>query len=681
MVANKLQQLLLEPLPKSPSASSSKTTLNSEPKTMKSQVEGSIVLPAGKENATSQRQTKENDSFFVIEPTPEKKLQQNNGIQKFRLNLQKGFARAASSSRQRLAEVHRLSKQRNLQQQITKLQKKGGGSASESISGSGHTASSLDDSSQSTNNSSATEMVVRQKASSSSPLAIGPYKASSEKDRDTDSVSLAAKEWFVRVHALCHSEEMLAVQAQTAHLINVVGRASVQTALFPLLIFQQHQPLLLGNNRSIAHRNSTTVTTSARLFTKVVSVPFHAFQVLTQVTDQVAGDLMSLVIPVHVNERKRELHSLRKTQAERLRLDYHGDDEDIMSTETSHRARRCAPQQQTLYLMRVRDLGLKEEERESDPSESHSESSCGEGIIASGICRRVSYIDLSGNESASDTQLIRESMRRLVFLGVGMLADHPTVKLTNHKPYDSRYSKDLDWKCEGNTSRLLKRMHKESVLERLQTLQSGTLVWSGKFRPQSESNSQFSLYLARGIFPFSTREILHLLWDNNRTAEYNNFCLGRKTILDLSENNEESLTNDELLLSEKVHTGTKVIESETRVPFTSFTVKVQCLMHCQKLEGDTGYVIVSRSLHKGPAGTRFEGNSGKNDNSGIESSGNEILWGVNIIRHIPNHPHLADLTSLSQVGFSLGVPKFLASQIALKGVDEFFSNVRKLPTP
>jgi hypothetical protein len=95
-------------------------------------------------------------------------------------------------------------------------------------------------------------------------------------------------------------------------------------------------------------------------------------------------------------------------------------------------------------------------------------------------------------------------------------------------------------------------------------------------------------------------------------------------------------------------------------------------MHVRPLEGadEGGYVIVSRSLYTGSAGPRFSA-------EGVEpTTKNEILWGINVIRRVPNHPHLTDLTTLSQVGSTL-VPKFLATRIGLMGIEDFFRNVRK----
>jgi hypothetical protein len=74
------------------------------------------------------------------------------------------------------------------------------------------------------------------------------------------------------------------------------------------------------------------------------------------------------------------------------------------------------------------------------------------------------------------------------------------------------------------------------------------------------------------------------------------------------------------------------------------------------------------------------GNTNTADKIASGSNGNEILRALLLFEQLPNHPTIAKLTSLSQVGYSLGVPIFLASKLALKGVNKFFQNVCKPST-
>jgi len=161
----------------------------------------------------------------------------------------------------------------------------------------------------------------------------------------------------------------------------------------------------------------------------------------------------------------------------------------------------------------------------------------------------------------------------------------------------------------------------------------------------------------------SPRDLLHLLWDNSRTSEYNDYCLGRTDVVVL---------DGQQVLEAGAHAGTKIIQSETRVPFTGMSVFMNCLMHVREMQApDQGYVIVSRSLAAGAAG-----NHARCSNAAATTNNkNEIVWGVNVLRQVPHHPHLTDLTSLSQASSSC-VPQFMAYKIGIMGIQDFFHNVR-----
>ena len=292
------------------------------------------------------------------------------------------------------------------------------------------------------------------------------------------------------------------------------------------------------------------------------------------------------------------------------------------------------------FLLRVDDLDLKRR----DPNDSSK--------IIGPFC----YIDLD----CKDEVALREyALSMLVARGVSMLSNHPTVRLGKH--YRVNPKAMIEWKPEGSTLKLLRKMVKMTTLERLRSLERDVLIWSGKFAAKDcVGNNNYPFFLARGVVQRSPRDFMKLLWDNERTTEYNNFCLGRSNLL---------VVEDKILAGASV--GTKVVKSETRVPFTSLSVMVVCVMHVRPLEApDEGYVIVSRSLDCGSAGYHLTPDDVE------KGQKNEIIWGINVLRRVPNHPHLTDLTSFSQVGSNL-VPKFLAGRIGLMGIEDFFKNVRE----
>jgi hypothetical protein len=338
-----------------------------------------------------------------------------------------------------------------------------------------------------------------------------------------------------------------------------------------------------------------------------------------------------------------------KAMFDRLRLDYYEPHQPADGIMMSPVSKAKLANQYSEFLLRVDDLGLDARHMRAKSSKDGDDGGVVEGTIH--------YVDLS---SKTDESLIQLALYKLTITGVSLLANHPTVRLTKHYKLQPSNNNNIEWKPEGASAKLLRRMAKMSTLERLHELQHETLVWSGKF---ISSSAKPPCFLARGMIPMSVRDLLHLLWDNARTSEYNPYSVRRDTLLVLD-------GSDKVL--QGAHQGAKLVRSETRVPFTKVTVTFGCLMHVRPLEPpDEGYVIVSRTLDAGASGVHL-------NDKGIAKAGrnkNEILWGVNILRRVPNHPHLVDLVSLSQVASTL-VPAFLAHRIGLLGVHDFFQNVR-----
>jgi hypothetical protein len=123
---------------------------------------------------------------------------------------------------------------------------------------------------------------------------------------------------------------------------------------------------------------------------------------------------------------------------------------------------------------------------------------------------------------------------------------------------------------------------------------------------------------------------------------------------------------------------TKIVRSETKVPFTGLSVKLNTLMHVRRLDDDGSYIIVSRSLKSAP-----KSNTGHHDDKHNRhrhrhhDGGSEILIAVNLIRSVEGKPHMTDLTSLSQVRSSL-VPPFLVSKMGIMGIENCFNGFRSL---
>lgn len=324
---------------------------------------------------------------------------------------------------------------------------------------------------------------------------------------------------------------------------------------------------------------------------------------------------------------------------DRLRLDYGLpkciDDDGAPSCHKSDPSKTIASEQNTevvtqrmsssgttsKYLLRVDDLDIQE------PT------------------GQVAYLDLDQLGEASN-DLLCDALQRLVTTGLGMASTNDDV------PIDYESSVTMQWNPEGATRRLLRNLDNDVLLRE-------TLIWSGR----AKCCKPHPFFLARGAIPMSPLDLLHLLWDNTRTSEYNNFCMGRSTLLSISHDDA-----DVAILSQNAPTATKVIKSEMRVPFAGFTVRAVCLMHVTALTD--GYAILSRTLDAGESGHHMA------PCTSVERSSNEILWGCNILRPSTSNPMHTDLISMSQVGSN--VPGFLSQKIGLMGISDFFRNVRSL---
>jgi hypothetical protein len=252
-----------------------------------------------------------------------------------------------------------------------------------------------------------------------------------------------------------------------------------------------------------------------------------------------------------------------------------------------------------------------------------------------------------------------QALDALVDNGLALLASCPDAKFRSTAPTGEPL---VDWKPEGSTAKLLRKKTKLSTNDWVTLMGKEVLVWSGKLRAKNVHKADVPVFLSRGMVPISPRGMLNLFWDDSRTKSYNKFSLGRSTSMEI----EADLAPG----STKVR-ATKVVQSETQVPFTGFSVVMSTLMHARQVDDpEECYVIVSRSLSPGGAGPHVG-----SPPSSIEETKNELIWGVNVLQSVPGRPDLTDLTSVSQVSSSL-VVQFLAHRVGIMAVESCYSAMR-----
>jgi len=332
----------------------------------------------------------------------------------------------------------------------------------------------------------------------------------------------------------------------------------------------------------------------------------------------------------------------RQHVLDRLKLDFELSTVRKDSLDTAFT--RATPSDISKYLLRVDDIIVMVS---PDPTSRQSRP------------RRALFVDI-GSEFADDSTT-EDALAQLIQRGLDISATNVSAHMAI-SDYHNSSSIPISWKPEGHTARIARKLVLLDQEECYRKLHNHVLVWSGKYSGPKYYGSENPLFLARGVVRRSPRDFFEMLWDSDRTGEYNHFSLGRSDTLVIDDSISSTGTS-----------GAKVIKSDTKVPFAGITVTLSALMHGKKLNEGTeeGYVIVSRSLCSGMAGCHV-GSSKRVE----KNNKNEILLGVNIMRPVPGHPELTDLMSVSQVSSSM-VPQFLALRIGMMGVDDFFSNVRK----
>ena len=275
---------------------------------------------------------------------------------------------------------------------------------------------------------------------------------------------------------------------------------------------------------------------------------------------------------------------------------------------------------------------------------------------------RVFCVDLK--KESSDEKLTLDALAQLSQRSIDITLSNEFVRnmLPEQTQEESGAANIIraSWKPLGKTKNDYNRLLKLSRDEYYDELRGRACIWAGKYLGDKYHGSENPFFMAQGVVDASPLEILNLLWDSKRTKEYNKHCVNREDILIVLEDDEEGLNR------------AKIIESETKVPFTSMSVRLSALM-CSKPLGDRpedGVVIFSRSLGRGPTGYH----SSKNADL-CRSSKNEVILGVNILRPVPGRPDLCDLISISQVDASI-LPQFLKSRVGIFAVEDFFKNIR-----
>ena len=245
-------------------------------------------------------------------------------------------------------------------------------------------------------------------------------------------------------------------------------------------------------------------------------------------------------------------------------------------------------------------------------------------------------------------------------------------------------SGEMSWQEEGSTAKLLKRIKVNLAEESepwssnsisMDVLEKEVLVWSGG-RTTKKSSSyapNIPMFRGRGILPtIGAKELTELLLDSSKVNLYNKWSKGR---------NDLAVYQDDLgVLDDSYGKGAlKIVENETKIPFSSNSIKMATLLHARPItltsgtldnfgmtvgskdqSERSGFIMVSRTVSK-VVGTSERMKHDQNITSCTDIQ-NEIIWGVNVILDVPKHDGKTEMITLTQAKSS-AVPSFLVHKV------------------
>lgn len=240
-------------------------------------------------------------------------------------------------------------------------------------------------------------------------------------------------------------------------------------------------------------------------------------------------------------------------------------------------------------------------------------------------------------------------------------------KMIHHRQQHQQQHPPVRWKEEGSTSKHIKKFKgKWNTAKAVDMLEKELLVWSGSMKTNHTGTyhgyygGKIPLFKARGIISdINPTQLLEIFMDSSKVQMYNKFSIGRRDICILQD----------------LDGMTKIVENESKVPFSGKIITMQTFLHARPLHGNDNandeYIIISRSTE-----VKLE----QEDQDKVErkdhraqapaqarpGSHNEIIWGVNILRKVHGHSNKVDLTNFTQANSST-VPNFLAQKVRVYG--------------
>jgi len=245
-------------------------------------------------------------------------------------------------------------------------------------------------------------------------------------------------------------------------------------------------------------------------------------------------------------------------------------------------------------------------------------------------------------------------------LAIGRLANFGLTTTLNEAMWqpDSKTEK-IQRKASGGSEwtkcTFLKGLKEASTASESST---DVLVWVGSFK-NGFYGSEVPAIRSCGIVNTSAKKLMELLVDSTRVKEYNKISLGRTDLVTFDGNFEEEGPFGKSI--------TKVMRSETKPPMIS-PMSLTSIMHAKKLPDGSGYMIVSRAVHRP-----------EEETSPVSSMKTEIVIGVNLIVDFDDCDGTKRclMVNVNHMRSPM-IPLYIGKKLAVSTAHKFINDIRAL---
>lgn len=231
---------------------------------------------------------------------------------------------------------------------------------------------------------------------------------------------------------------------------------------------------------------------------------------------------------------------------------------------------------------------------------------------------------------------------------------------------------EVMWQPDSKSDKIFKKASgnnewmKQTFLEGLKEAStcpessSDVLIWTGSFK-HGFYGSEVPAVRSAGVVDTSAKKLVELLVDSTRVREYNKISLGRQDLVTFGGNMEMNGPFGKSI--------TKVMRSVSKPPIVS-NLALTSILHAKKLPDGSGYLIVSRAVHRP-----------EEESSLAASVKTEIVMGVNLI---------VDFDSSGEGGverclmvnvnhmYSPMIPVYIAKKLGLSTARKFIDDIRAI---